>query len=110
MSIKYNKLLRNHFCNGRLKEARQLYENNLFTILDTTITKELKSEGIARELISKIQQMRKQKDFMMLDNITIYVNGMPEALEAIEEYREYILKETLGLHMIYTEKKFIRKD
>jgi isoleucyl-tRNA synthetase len=78
-------------------------ENNLFTILDTTITKELKSEGIARELISKIQQMRKQKDFMMLDNITIYVNGMPEALEAIEEYREYILKETLGLHMIFTE-------
>ena len=78
-------------------------ENNLFTILDTTITKELRTEGIARELISKIQQMRKQKDFMMLDNITIYVNGTPEALEAIEEYREYILKETLGLHMIYTE-------
>ncbi len=71
-------------------------ENNVFTILDTTITPDLASEGLARELISKVQQMRKQKDFEMMDNIVIYVEADDEVSAAIDEHRDYICKETLA--------------
>ncbi len=74
-------------------------ENNLFTILDTTLTDELIEEGIARELISKVQQLRKQNDFEMMDNIKIYVDA-DEAVEAvIAKYGDYIKKETLALEI-----------
>ncbi|MEL7655486.1 MAG: isoleucine--tRNA ligase, partial [Bacillota bacterium] len=53
-------------------------ENNVFTILDTTITPELISEGLAREMISKIQQMRKQRDFEMMDQIKIFYKADDE--------------------------------
>ena len=72
-------------------------ENNVFTILDTTITPELAEEGLARELISKVQQMRKQKDFEMMDNIRIFVSADEAVARAIENYGGYIRKETLAL-------------
>jgi isoleucyl-tRNA synthetase len=77
-------------------------ENNLFTILDTTITPELLSEGLARELVSKVQQMRKQKDFQMLDNIHIIINADEAVLQAVTEHRAYIMKETLAVDIIKT--------
>jgi isoleucyl-tRNA synthetase len=72
-------------------------ENNVFTILDTTITDELIKEGLARELISKVQQMRKQNDFEMMDNIKIFVEADEEVAAAIEEHKEYIMAETLAV-------------
>ena len=72
-------------------------ENNVFTILDTTITPELASEGLARELISKVQQMRKQENFEMMDNINIYVEADEEVAAAIAEHKDYIMKETLAV-------------
>ena len=72
-------------------------EGSVFTILDTTITPELASEGLARELISKVQQMRKQENYEMMDNINIYVDADEEVSAAIEEHRDYIMKETLAL-------------
>ena len=72
-------------------------ENNLFTILDTTLTDELIKEGLARELISKVQQLRKQKDFEMMDRIVIYLDADDEVKAAVSEYKEYIMNETLAL-------------
>ncbi|MBQ6401870.1 MAG: isoleucine--tRNA ligase [Firmicutes bacterium] len=72
-------------------------ENNVFTILDTQITPELASEGLARELISKVQQMRKQKDYEMMDNINIYVCADDEVSAAIGDHRDYIMQETLAV-------------
>ncbi len=72
-------------------------ENNVFTILDTTVTPELAAEGLARELISKVQQMRKQKDFEMMDNIRIFIDADEEVATAVEAYRDYIRKETLAV-------------
>lgn len=74
-------------------------ENNVFTILDTTITPSLVSEGLARELISKVQQMRKQKDFEMMDNIKIFYAADAEVEAALELHKEYIMKETLALEL-----------
>ena len=77
-------------------------DRGVFVILDTKITPELISEGLARELISKIQQMRKQKDFDMMDNIVITVNADDESKAAFEEHKDYIMKETLATGFEYT--------
>lgn len=71
-------------------------ENNVFTILDTTVTPELAEEGLARELVSKVQQMRKQNDYEMMDKIHIYLSADDDVAKAVEDYREYIMKETLA--------------
>ena len=74
-------------------------ENNVFVILDTTLTPELKSEGLAREIVSKVQQLRKQKDFEMTDRICIYCHGDEEFKSALEEHKDYIMSETLALEI-----------
>ena len=72
-------------------------ENNVFTILDTTVTEELAEEGLARELISKVQQMRKQEDFEMMDQIKIFVGADADVQKAIDTFADYIRKETLAV-------------
>ena len=71
-------------------------ENGVCVILDTTVTDELKAEGLAREIISKIQQMRKAKDFEMMDRINIYVDADADVAAAIESFKDYIMSETLA--------------
>lgn len=80
-------------------------ENNLFTVLDTTITDELVYEGLAREFVSKIQQMRKNNDYEVLDNINVYYNADEEVTKAIENYKDYIIKETLAIKLEKTDKE-----
>lgn len=72
-------------------------ENNLFVILDTTLTKDLLNEGYAREFISKVQQMRKANGYDVLDNINIYYDGDDEIKEAVELFEDYIKSETLAV-------------
>lgn len=72
-------------------------ENNLFVILDTNLTKELLDEGYAREFISKVQQMRKNNGYQMMDNIKIYYDGDEEIANAVEVHKDYIMKETLAI-------------
>ena len=75
-------------------------ENDIFTILDTTITPELVQEGFAREIISKVQQLRKQKGFEMMDNINIYIKADAEVKEAVEKHKDHIMKETLAVSLV----------
>ncbi|MDO5649201.1 MAG: DUF5915 domain-containing protein, partial [Gallicola sp.] len=72
-------------------------ENGVFVILDTSLNVDLLKEGYAREFISKVQQMRKTKDFDVLDHIRVkYVPT--EALKAgIDLYKEKIKEEILAL-------------
>lgn len=72
-------------------------ENNLFVILDTTLTKDLINEGYAREFISKVQQMRKNNGYEVLDKINIYYDGNDEIAEAVKLYEDYIKEETLAI-------------
>lgn len=71
-------------------------EDNLFVILDTNLTPDLMDEGYAREFISKIQQMRKNANFEVVDHINIYYNGDEDITRAVEKFEEYIKKETLA--------------
>ncbi|KGK87180.1 isoleucyl-tRNA synthase [Desulfosporosinus sp. HMP52] len=70
--------------------------DNLFVILDTTLTKELINEGYAREYISKVQQMRKNNGYEMMDRIKIYFDGDEEIAEAVKLFEDYIKQETLA--------------
>ncbi len=77
-------------------------DKGIFVILDTKLTPELISEGLARELISKIQQIRKQKNLDMMDNISISVNCDDESKAAFESHKDYIMEETLAVELNYT--------
>ena len=78
-------------------------ENNVFTILDTTLNQELLDEGLAREIVSKVQQLRKQADFEMMDNIEISIAPVDEVKAAVELHKEYIMSETLALAINYVD-------
>jgi isoleucyl-tRNA synthetase len=75
-------------------------ENNLFTILDTVLTPELISEGLAREFVSKVQQIRKQRDFELMDRIRIVYAGDDAVRAAIAAHAGYIKKETLAIELL----------
>ena len=75
-------------------------EGNNFIILNTSLTEELIHEGIAREFVSKIQQMRKNKDFNVTDRINILYTENKDFEEAIKDYISMIKKETLCDDMI----------
>ena len=72
-------------------------QNNLFVILDTTLTQELKDEGLAREFVSKVQQLRKRNDYQVTDNIRIFYDGDDEVAAAVQAFQDYIQQETLAL-------------
>ncbi len=78
-------------------------ENNLFIILDTNLTDDLIQEGYAREIISRIQQLRKSHDFEMMDNIKIEYNSSEEFAAAVELHKEYIMEETLAKDLVRVE-------
>lgn len=74
-----------------------VYQNNNFIILNTSLTEELIREGIARELISKVQNIRKESDFEITDRINLYYKGDLLVKESIESYEDFIKSETLSI-------------
>lgn len=80
-------------------------ENNLFVILDTTLSEELILEGYAREMISRIQQMRKAADFQVLDEINVYYQCDEAFEKGINAHKDYIAGETLTVELSKAEDK-----
>lgn len=64
--------------------------------LDLTLTEELKSEGIAREFINRIQNLRKEKDFELTDRIKISIEENSPFIEDVKKNEEYISSEVLS--------------
>jgi isoleucyl-tRNA synthetase len=81
-------------------------EGGVFTILDTTLTPDLVSEGLMREFVSKVQQLRKQTGLEMMDHIEIRYGAGDEVAGAVDEYRDYIMKETLALSLVRVEDSY----
>ena len=74
-----------------------------FAAVDTTVTPELRAEGIARELVSRIQRLRKDTGLAVSDRIRLQIAG-PDALRAIaEQHRQWIAGEVLAREMIVTD-------
>lgn len=78
-------------------------EGELGVVLDTHITDELKEEGYVREILSKVQNMRKTKGFEVLDKIVLYVAHNDKIEEIIKKYEDLIKRETLTLDVYYNK-------
>jgi isoleucyl-tRNA synthetase len=78
-------------------------DNGIFATLSTTLTKELIEEGFAREIINKIQFMRKEADFNVVDRIKLYVKSNEIINEVLKNHRDYIMSETLTREMLNQE-------
>ena len=87
-------------------------EGELGVVLETTITKELKEEGYVREVLSKVQNMRKEKGFEVLDRINLYVAGNKELENVIKKNEELIKHDTLADKIVYHEdrEEYIRTN
>lgn len=71
-------------------------ENGITVALDLTITDELEQEGLAREIVNKIQNLRKTKDFQVTDYIDVTVASHDKINIAIEAFNDYIRGEILA--------------
>jgi isoleucyl-tRNA synthetase len=71
-------------------------EGNITVALDITVTEELKQEGIARELVNRIQNMRKSGGLEITDKICVTIEKCDETDKAVEVYGEYIAKQVLA--------------
>ena len=78
-------------------------EGKNFIILNTERTEELVLEGLAREFVSKVQNLRKTKGLEITDRITLYYQGTPAFENALEMFKEYIQEETLATEIVTKE-------
>jgi isoleucyl-tRNA synthetase len=79
------------------KEGWVKEEDSSFkVVLNTSLTEELKDEGFARELVNKIQNMRKSAGFEVTDRIKIDILTTARVKKALSSYEEYVKKETLA--------------
>jgi len=70
-------------------------EGDMFVILDTELTEDLILEGIAREIVSKVQSMRRNSDFEVTDHVYVWVAGDDMVRKAASSHAGYIKRETL---------------
>lgn len=75
-------------------------DNTVTVVLDTNLTPELVEEGFVRELISKIQTMRKEAGFEVMDKITIYYSAEETVSEIFTKYGETIKSDVLGVKIV----------
>ena len=75
-------------------------DGSITVALDITVTPELRLEGIAREFVNRIQNLRKESDFEVTDKITLRIVRHPELSEALDKYREYIGNQTLASSVV----------
>ena len=78
-------------------------DGKLTVALDVTITDELKEEGIARELINRIQNLRKDNGFDVTDKIKLMITRHQYINNAVEKYKEYISSQTLTGKLMLVE-------
>lgn len=71
-------------------------EGKVTVALDINITQSLKEEGIAREFINRIQNLRKESDFDVTDKIILYIGKHPETDLAVENFSQYIASQVLA--------------
>lgn len=78
-------------------------EDDLTVALDTTITDSLRKEGISRELVNRIQNIRKEQGFDVTDNIIVEIEKCDLLCEAAKSFHDYIAGETLTKELKFSE-------
>lgn len=79
-------------------------EGKLTVALEVTVTEELRREGVARELVNRIQNIRKSSGFEITDKIKIFLSKNPQTNDAVEEYKDYICNQVLGVSLVLVDK------
>ena len=79
-------------------------EDALTVALDTTITDDLRMEGVSRELVNRIQNIRKESNFDVTDNIIVEIEQHNLLCPAVERFMDYICSETLTKELKFVEK------
>ena len=85
-------------------------DRDVTVVLDTNLTEELLEEGFVRELISKIQTMRKEADFEVMDRITVSQSGNDKVAEILKKYEESIKTEVMAEELVLGETKGYTKE
>ena len=80
-------------------------EGEIGVVLDTHITEELKEEGMLREVLSKVQNMRKDRGFEVLDRINLYVSNNKVVEEIVKKFEDTIKHDTLADSVVYNEER-----
>jgi isoleucyl-tRNA synthetase len=75
-------------------------EHGFFAAIDPAVTPELRQEGMARELISRVQRMRKDAGLAVSDRIRLVIGGDAAAVEAAATHREWIASEVLATEVV----------
>ena len=78
-------------------------DGSLTVALDITVTEALRVEGIARELVKRIQNLRKEKDFEITDRIAVTLSRSEQTDKAVKEYSEYICNQVLANRLDVTD-------
>ena len=76
-------------------------DHGITVVMDTNLTPELLEEGFVREIISKIQTMRKEAGFEVMDKINIYVDKNDKVIEILQRNKEEITSEVLANEVIF---------
>ena len=78
-------------------------EGRLTVALEVTVTEELRREGVARELVNRIQNIRKSSGFEITDKINITLSKNTQTDDAVNEYKDYICNQVLGTSLTLTD-------
>ena len=78
-------------------------DNEATVVLDTNLTEELIEEGFVREIISKVQTMRKEAGFEVMDKIKIYETGSDKVTEILKKFGDNIKSEVLAVDLVLGE-------
>ena len=78
-------------------------EGKLTVALDITITDELRREGVARELVNRIQNIRKDSGFEVTDKIRVEIEATEQTVAAVESFAGYIAQQTLAVEVKTSE-------
>lgn len=85
-------------------------DNTVTVVLDTNLTPELVEEGFVREIISKIQTMRKEAGFEVMDKITIYYQAEAKVADIFNKYGKEIQADVLGIDIVADKVDGYRKE
>jgi isoleucyl-tRNA synthetase len=85
-------------------------EGDISVVLDTNLTSELIEEGFVREIISKVQTMRKEADFEVMDKICVYAQGNEKIISIMKAHQDEIKAEVLAEEIVLGDTKGYVKE
>lgn len=85
-------------------------DNGITVVLDTNLTEQLLEEGFVREVISKVQTMRKEADFEVMDHITVFVANNEKVMNIMKKNADTIQGDVLADAIVYGEEKGFTKQ